>query len=81
MLLYFSNYSKIIFCLPVLNLTYNLFCIFQENPQKLKKKKDETNGETEAKLNAKEAKPKKTKTKKSEDVSEEEGTAIQSEGI
>ncbi|XP_049434912.1 tubby-related protein 1-like [Epinephelus fuscoguttatus] len=45
--------------------------------KKTKKKKEETNGTTEAKLNAKEAKPKKTKTKKSEDLSEDESPAIQ----
>ncbi|XP_044031419.1 tubby-related protein 1-like [Siniperca chuatsi] len=42
-----------------------------------KKKKEEANGTTEAKLNGKEAKPKKTKTKKNEDVSEEDSPAIQ----
>ena len=56
-----------------------LFYIFKENPQKPKKKKEEANGTTEAKLNGSEAKPKKTKTKKSEDASEEESPAIQSE--
>ncbi|XP_033481894.2 tubby-related protein 3-like isoform X2 [Epinephelus lanceolatus] len=45
--------------------------------KKTKKKKEETNGTTEAKLNAKEAKPKKTKTKKSVDLSEDENPAIQ----
>ncbi|XP_078026261.1 tubby-related protein 3-like isoform X3 [Epinephelus lanceolatus] len=45
--------------------------------EKTKKKKEETNGTTEAKLNAKEAKPKKTKTKKSVDLSEDENPAIQ----
>ncbi|XP_070814382.1 tubby-related protein 1 [Chaetodon trifascialis] len=45
--------------------------------KKPKKKKEEANGTTEAKLNGKEAKPKKTKTKKAEDVSEDESPAIQ----
>ncbi|KAM6947728.1 tubby-related protein 3-like [Lycodopsis pacificus] len=45
--------------------------------KKLKKKKEETNGTTEAKMTVKEAKPKKTKTKKHEDVSDEESPAIQ----
>ncbi|XP_068450903.1 tubby-related protein 1 [Clinocottus analis] len=45
--------------------------------EKLKKKKEETNGTTEAKTNVKEAKPKKTKVKKQEDVSDEESPAIQ----
>ncbi|XP_022056335.2 LOW QUALITY PROTEIN: tubby-related protein 1 [Acanthochromis polyacanthus] len=45
--------------------------------KKVKKKKEEANGTTEAKLNGTEAKPKKTKTKKSEDVVEEDSSAIQ----
>uniref|UniRef100_A0A3Q1DFE5 Tubby C-terminal domain-containing protein n=1 Tax=Amphiprion ocellaris TaxID=80972 RepID=A0A3Q1DFE5_AMPOC len=45
--------------------------------QKPKKKKEEANGTTEAKLNGTEAKPKKSKTKKSEDVVEEDSSAIQ----
>ncbi|XP_070705408.1 tubby-related protein 1 [Pempheris klunzingeri] len=45
--------------------------------QKPKKKKEEVNGTTEAKLNGKEAKPKKTKIKKNEDASEEDTLAIQ----
>ncbi|TKS70729.1 Transcriptional enhancer factor TEF-5 [Collichthys lucidus] len=45
--------------------------------EKPKKKKEEANGTTEAKLNGKEAKPKKTKTKKNEDVSEEDTPATQ----
>ncbi|XP_008278189.1 tubby-related protein 1 [Stegastes partitus] len=45
--------------------------------KKLKKKKEESNGTTEAKLNGTEAKPKKPKTKKSEDVVEEDSSAIQ----
>ncbi|XP_076597993.1 tubby-related protein 3-like [Chaetodon auriga] len=45
--------------------------------KKPKKKKEEANGTTEVKLNGKEAKPKKTKTKKAEDVSEDESPAIQ----
>ncbi|KAM9362308.1 tubby-related protein 1-like [Symphorus nematophorus] len=45
--------------------------------KKPKKKKEEANGTTEAKLNGKEAKPKKTKTKKNEDASEDESPAIQ----
>lgn len=59
----------------------NLFYIFKENPQKPKKKKEEANGTTEAKLNGSDAKPKKTKTKKSEDASDEGSPAIQSEWL
>lgn len=58
-----------------------MFCICKENLQKPKKKKEEANGTTEAKLNGKEAKPKKTKPKKNEDVSEEDSPAIQSEEL
>uniref|UniRef100_A0A3Q3WH11 Tubby C-terminal domain-containing protein n=1 Tax=Mola mola TaxID=94237 RepID=A0A3Q3WH11_MOLML len=49
--------------------------------QKPKKKKEETNGTTEAKLIGKEAKPKKTKTKKNDDVSEEGSPAIQGKKV
>ncbi|XP_047439959.1 tubby-related protein 1-like isoform X2 [Mugil cephalus] len=45
--------------------------------KKPKKKKEEANSTAEAKLNGTEAKPKKTKTKKSEDVAEEDSSAIQ----
>lgn len=59
---------------------YYLFCIFKDkNPQKPKKKKEEVNGSAETKLNGTEAKPKKTKTKKNEDASEEDNLTIQSE--
>lgn len=55
----------------------HLFCILLGNSQKPKKKKEEAN---DAKLNGTEAKPKKTKSKKSEDVPEEEdSSAVQSE--
>ncbi|TWW62319.1 Tubby-related protein 1 [Takifugu flavidus] len=53
----------------------NLFYIFT-HIQKPKKKKEETNGAADAK-NGKEAKPKKTKTKKPEDTSKDESNAIQ----
>ncbi|XP_077949038.1 uncharacterized protein LOC120835355 isoform X2 [Gasterosteus aculeatus] len=49
--------------------------------QKIKKKKEETNGTTDAEMNVKEAKPKKTKIKKQEDVSDEGSPAVQSEGF
>lgn len=62
-------------------LKSDLFWIFKENLQKPKKKKEETNGTTETKLIGKEAKPKKTKTKKNDDVSEEGSPAIQSEKL
>ncbi|TMS19090.1 Transcriptional enhancer factor TEF-5, partial [Larimichthys crocea] len=42
-----------------------------------KRRRRKANGTTEAKLNGKEAKPKKTKTKKNEDVSEEDTPATQ----
>uniref|UniRef100_G3NN92 TUB like protein 1b n=2 Tax=Gasterosteus aculeatus aculeatus TaxID=481459 RepID=G3NN92_GASAC len=45
--------------------------------QKIKKKKEETNGTTDAEMNVKEAKPKKTKIKKQEDVSDEGSPAVQ----
>ncbi|TNN76425.1 Tubby-related protein 1 [Liparis tanakae] len=45
--------------------------------QKLKKKKEEANGTTEANSTVKELKPKKTKVKKLEDVSDEDSPAIQ----
>ncbi|XP_026204739.1 tubby-related protein 1-like [Anabas testudineus] len=45
--------------------------------KKPKKKKEEANGSVDAKLNGTEAKPKKTKTKKNEDVSEDDSPAIQ----
>lgn len=48
--------------------------------QKPKKKKEETNGAADAK-NGKEAKPKKIKTKKSEDTSKVESDAVQSEAV
>ncbi|KAG7245808.1 hypothetical protein CRUP_020878, partial [Coryphaenoides rupestris] len=49
------------------------------NVQKPKKKKEETNGVPEAKSNGAEAKPKKSKAKKSEGASGEEGLAVQSQ--
>lgn len=45
--------------------------------KKPKKKKEEANGTTEAKLNGIETKPKKAKTKKNEDVAKEDSSAIQ----
>lgn len=57
-----------------------LFSVFYVHVQKPKKKKEETNGAADAKT-GKEAKPKKTKTKKSEDTSKEEGDAVQSEPV
>lgn len=45
--------------------------------KKPKKKKEEVNGTTEAKLNGIETKPKKAKTKKNEDVAKEDSSAIQ----
>ncbi|KAG7494849.1 hypothetical protein JOB18_038851 [Solea senegalensis] len=45
--------------------------------KKPKKKKEEHGGSTETKLNGTEAKPKKTKSKKNDDASEDESPAIQ----
>lgn len=64
-----------------MSITNNLFCVLKENLQKPKKKKEEANGTTEAKLNGIETKPKKAKTKKNEDVAKEDSSAIQSEEI
>ncbi|XP_027858546.1 tubby-related protein 1 [Xiphophorus couchianus] len=49
-----------------------------ENAKKPKKKKEQANGSSEAKLNGIEAKPKKTKTKKSEDAAEDDASTTQS---
>lgn len=64
-----------------MSIANNLFCVLKENLQKPKKKKEEANGTTEAKLNGIETKPKKAKTKKNEDVAKEDSSAIQSEEI
>lgn len=64
-----------------MSITNNIFCVLKANLQKPKKKKEEANGTTEAKLNGIETKPKKDKTKKHEDVAKEDSSAIQSEEI
>lgn len=84
MYFYFSLLFVVFSLFPsssLMRLICNLFLIFKEHSKKPKKKKEEANSTTEAKLNGKEAKPKKTKSKKSEDVSEEDNPTIQSEQL
>uniref|UniRef100_A0A096LV14 TUB like protein 1b n=1 Tax=Poecilia formosa TaxID=48698 RepID=A0A096LV14_POEFO len=52
-----------------------------ENAKKPKKKKEQPNGSSEAKLNGSEGKPKKTKTKKSEDAAEDDASTTQMENM
>lgn len=62
-----------------ISLKSDFSCFFKENLQKPKKKKEEADRTTEAKLNGKEAKPKKVKSKKNEDASEDDIPSLQSE--